>query len=76
MRSRRLPGALGWAIALWTAVLLGLRVFPAPHPTPGTAPVRAGLPFVEADPGPGGARLVCVSDRSGVALPPFLGTAH
>lgn len=45
---------------------------PAAHaPASGTPEmVRAGVPFVEHD--PGGASLVCASNRPGTVLPPFL----
>ena len=63
-----IPYALLAAPALTIAALLAL-ARPAPAPYPRTVP--AGVPFVERD--PGGATLICVSNRAGTPLPPFLG---
>ena len=74
--------ALAAALGPWCAVVTVLALVAgadlswpapaaqAPSATPGV--VHAGIPFVERDPGAGGATLGCISDRGGTVLPPFL----
>lgn len=58
------------SIAVLAMVVAFSRDVSVPMP-PADGQVRAGLPFVQVD--PGGAVLVCVSSQAGSILPPFLG---
>ncbi len=73
MRRRAAGGPVAALAAAGSLALLGAIVVaqaPWRWPPGPSRSVRAGQPFLEHD--PGGASLVCISDRAGTILPPYL----
>lgn len=70
-RLRFVAGLIPWcAVAVTLALLVAIELRWTPVDGPAGQYVRADQPFVEHD--PGGASLVCVSNRAGRILPPYL----